>query len=497
MALTDLRKIRIKKVEQIQRAGKKPYPIKAERSHTVGNALQDFERLQREKKTITLAGRIRSFREHGGSTFLHFEDGSGSMQAYCKRDTLGEEKYKFFLENFDIGDFIEIKGVLFTTKRGEKTIEAQDFRMLAKSLLPLPEKWHGLKDIEERFRKRYLDFIMNSEVRQKFELRSRIISAMRKILEANGFCEVETPILQPLPGGALAKPFKTHLNALNIDLYLRISPELYLKRLLVGGFEKIYEIGRCFRNEGMDWSHNPEFTMMELYWAYQDREGLIKFTEEILADLIQKTKGRQAFPYREHTIQFTFPLPRMGFRDLVKKYAGIDLETASQADLKRAVKKYGIVMGKEPDRVALIDELYKKTVLPNLVQPVFVVDHPFEMAILAKAKEENAKYADRFQLVVAGFELVNGFSELNDPIEQRARFEKSRIAPERKDEDFLEALEYGMPPAAGLGIGIDRLVMLLTNSHGVREVIAFPTMKPKKKLKPTLGRASSKIGKPK
>jgi len=483
MALKEIRKNRIKKLEQLRKAGKNPYPIKVKRSSSISEVLQNFESLLSGKKKITLTGRIMSIREHGGSTFLHFEDSTGRFQAYCKRDKLGEKEYQFFLENFDIGDFIEIRGTLFTTKKGEKTIEAKDVKMLAKSLLPLPEKWHGLKDVEERFRKRYLDFLMNREVRYKLELRSKIITELRNILNKEGFMEVETPILQPLPGGALAKPFKTHLNALNMDLYLRISPELYLKRLLVGGFEKIYEIGRCFRNEGIDWSHNPDFTMLELYWAYQDRDGLMVFTEKTLRELILKIKGNLKFSWQDKEIDFKPRWPRQSFRDLVKKYANVDVEKASDEELKKKIKEFEIKMAKEADRTALLDELYKKTVLAKIIQPTFVIDHPVEMAILAKAKEEASRYADRFQLVVAGMELVNGFSELNDPIEQRLRFEKSRIAPERKDEDFLEALEYGMPPAAGLGMGIDRLAMLLTDSHSVREVIAFPTMRPRKNSK--------------
>lgn len=481
MAIDNLRKIRVLKSEKVRKSGINPYPSKSGKNRDIFGVLSEFDKLSADGARVVLAGRIRSLREHGGSTFLHFEDGTGTMQAYLKQDKLGEGIYKFFLENFDIGDFIEVSGILFLTKRGEKTVEAEECRMLAKALLPLPEKWHGLKDVEERFRKRYLDFIMNPEARKIIETRSDIIKTLRKIFDGRGFIEVETPILQPLPGGALAKPFKTFLNALKLDLYLRIAPELYLKRLLVGGFERIYEIGRCFRNEGMDWSHNPDFTMLELYWAYRDRDGLMEFTEEFLLEAVKTVHGETEFAYKDDKINFSRPWQKATFRELIKKYCGIDVETAKDADMKKKVKELKIKVGKEVDRVALLDELYKKTVLPNLVQPTFVLDHPVEMAILAKAKEENPKYADRFQLVVGGIELVNGFSELNDPVEQRKRFEKSRMAPERKDEDFLEALEYGMPPAAGLGMGIDRLTMFLTDVHSVREVIAFPTMRPKAK----------------
>jgi lysyl-tRNA synthetase class 2 len=475
MALKDIRNTRITKRTRIEN----PYPISSGRTHPILNALADFEALSLRRERVVLVGRIRAVREHGGSTFLHFEDGTGTMQAYLKRDVLGENQYRFFLDNFDIGDFIEVSGILFVTKRGEKTIEVHNFRMLAKALLPLPEKWHGLQDIEERFRKRYLDFVMNPEARKKIEVANTLVANLRRILNEEGFLEVQTPILQPLPGGALAVPFKTHFRALNMDLYLRISPELYLKRLLVGGFEKIYEIGKCFRNEGIDWSHNPEFTMLELYWAYQERDGLMEFVERFITKLL----NTQKLIYQGNQLNFATPWRRVTFREIVKEYAGIDVEYATDTQLKRKVHELGIQIGKTIDRVALLDELYKKTALRALIQPTFVLDHPVEMAILAKAKEENPKYADRFQLVVAGMEIVNGFSELNDPIEQRKRFEKSKIAPERKDEDFLEAMEYGMPPAAGLGIGIDRLAMLVTDSHRVREVIAFPTMKQKQKSK--------------
>ena len=438
MPISNIRKTRLKKLEAIKRTGTNPYPVKTKRTHTIEEALVNFERLARAKTKLFLVGRIMAIREHGGSTFIHFEDGSGRVQAYFKRDKLGAKNYKFFLDNFDVGDFIEVSGPLFKTKKGEKTLEVSDFKILAKSLLPLPEKWHGLKDVEERFRKRHLDLIMNLEVKEKFRLRSKIIEELRNILDSQGFLEVETPILQPIPGGALARPFKTHLNVLKLDLYLRISPELYLKRLLVGGFEKIYEIGRCFRNEGMDRFHNPDFTMMELYWAYQDRDSLMEFVEKTTKDLLKKTKGVNQITYQGKKINFKTPWKRI-------KFSQIDLEKNRE----------------------------------NLIQPTFVVDHPVEMATLAKAKEKNPKLSHRFQLVVGGIELINGFSELNDPVEQERRFKIAKIEPERRDKDFLEALQYGMPPAAGLGIGIDRLVALLTDSYSLREVILFPPMRPK------------------
>ena len=438
-----------------------------------------FERLLRTKTKLILVGRIRTIREHGGSTFLHFEDGTATIQAYFKRDKVGPKNYKFFLDNFDIGDFVEISGVLFKTKRGEKTIEVFSFRMLVKSLLPLPEKWHGLKEVEERFRKRYLDLIMNSEVREKFLMRSKIIEELRNILNQNNFLEVETPILQEIPGGALAKPFKTHLNALNIDLYLRIALELHLKRLLVGGFERVYEIGRCFRNEGTDAYHNPDFTMLEFYWAYQSRDGLMQFTEKMLSDLVKKVKGSSQLNYQGQKINFKTPWQRIKFRDLVKKYSNIDIEKVSEADMRKKLLNLGVKVGNKEYKCKLFDELYKKACRPNLIQPTFIIDYPIEMAVLAKAKADDKKYADRFQLIVGGIELVNAFSELNDPLEQKKRFEFKKISQERRDKDFMEALEYGMPPAAGFGMGVDRLVALLTDSHSLREAILFPTMRPK------------------
>lgn len=435
MAIVDIKKIRLKKLKQIKKAEVNPYPIKSKITHSIEQVLADFEKLSDAKIGVALAGRITAIREHGGSCFINFDDEKAKIQAFFRKDKLGE-KYQFFLDNFDVGDFINILGILFATKRGEKTIEVSDFKILAKSLLPLPEKWHGLQDVEERFRKRYLDLVMNSEVRDKFRMRSKILEELRNLLNGQEFLEVETPILQPIPGGALAKPFKTHLNALKMDLYLRVSPELYLKRLLVGGLDKIYEIGRCFRNEGMDKHHNPDFTMIELYWAYQDRDSLMDFVERIMIDLVKKIKGAAKFTYEDKEIDFTAPWKRIKFKDL----------------------------NFEKDKV-------------NIIQPTFVVDHPAKMAILAKAKEENPKEADRFQLVVGGIELMNGFSELNDPLEQEKRFKLAKIETERKDKDFLEALQYGMPPAAGLGMGIDRLVALLTDSHSLREVILFPTMR--------------------
>ena len=486
--IEELRKIRLKKLEAIKKSQLSPYPEKTKRTHKIEDAVRDFGKLSRLKKEVILAGRIKSMRGHGGSTFLDIEDGTAKIQAFLKKDGLGEKSYEFFLENFDIGDFIEIRGILFKTKKGERTIEAADFKILAKSLLPLPEKWHGLKDVEERFRKRYLDLIFNSETKEKFKTRTKIIKEIRGFLEKEGFLEVETPILQPIYGGAKAKPFKTHLNALDIDLYLRISPELYLKRLLIGGFEKVYEIGKCFRNEGVDRSHNPDFTILEFYWAYADYKELMKLTERLLESVVKSIFGKNEIEYEGKKISFKAPFARVEFDQLLKKYTKIKIDDINLEALKREANKLGVKVEETMTKSEVADEIYKKFCLPSLQQPTFIINHPLGSFPLAKALENNPSKLANFQLIVAGWETVNAFSELNDPLEQRKRFEEQEKffrsgleEAQRMDEDFLEALEYGMPPAAGWGMGIDRLVALLTNSHSLREVILFPTMRPKEK----------------
>jgi lysyl-tRNA synthetase class 2 len=484
--LDDIRKIRLKKLEAIKKVGILVYPGQTKRTHSISEALKDFSKLAKAKKEVVLVGRIRSLREHGGSTFLHFEDGTSQIQAYFKRDRLGEKGYQFFLENFDIGDFIEIQGFLFTTKKGEKTIETSDFKMLAKSLLPLPEKWHGLRDIEERFRKRYLDLIFNPEVKKKFELRSRIIKEIRAFLEKEGFLEVETPILQPIYGGAKARPFKTYHNALDLTLYLRIAPELYLKRLLIGGFEKVYEIGRVFRNEGLDRHHNPDFTVLEFYWAYKDYKELMRFCEQMFEKIIKNIFGKLEIKYEGKKINFKAPWQRIEFCQFLQKETKLDYETLNLKALKERAQKLGLKIERADQKPEVADKIFKKFCLPKIWQPTFIIHHPLGSFPLAKSLDKNPRKLANFQLIVAGWELINAFSELNDPLEQRRRFEEQeKIYKEgfeeaqRMDEDFLEALEYGMPPAAGFGLGIDRLVALLTDSHSLREVILFPLMRPR------------------
>ena len=487
-SIDELRKIRLKKLEVIKKAGILAYPEKTKRTHKISEALASFNSLAKTKKEIILVGRIKSLREHGGSTFLHIEDGTDRIQAYFRKDRIGERRYKFFLDNFDIGDFIEIRGVLFKTKKGEKTIEASDFKLLAKSLRPLPEKWHGLQDVEERFRKRYLDLIFNQGVKKKFELRSKIVKEIREFLEKEGFLEVETPILQMIYGGAKANPFKTHLNALDLDLYLRIAPELYLKRLLVGGFEKIYEIGRVFRNEGIDRSHNPDFTMLEFYWVFADYKDMMKLTEKMFENLLKKTFGTLKIKYEEKEINFKTPWQRIEFSQILRKETKINLEEIHPEALKKEAEKLGIKVERGEGKPDIADKIYKKFCQPKIWQPTFIVNHPSGAFPLAKSLEKNPSKLANFQLVVGGWELVNAFSELNDPTEQRERFEAEEQCfkeglegAQRMDKDFLEALEHGMPPSAGFGMGIDRLVALLTDSHSLREVILFPTMRPKEK----------------
>ena len=445
--LNEIRQDRLKKLKKLKEAGVNPYPANVPKRTEIEIALGDFGKLMRSGKAVYLAGRIMSLRDQGGLLFIDINDGSASIQVFVNKKEVGQ--FSLWKETLDIGDFIGVKGVLFKTKRGEQSIKAGKINMLVKSLNPLPDSWFGLKDVEERFRKRYLDLILNKEVKEAFEVRSMLIRQMREFLWKEGFIEVETPILQPIPGGALARPFKTHHNALGEDFYLRIAPELYLKRLLVGGFNKIFEIGRTFRNEGIDREHNPEFTMLELYWAYEDYEGMIKLTEKLLKPFI---KG---------------PWKRVKYADAFKQYAKMDVSKVKNKDD--------------------IDEIFKKKVRPYLQSPTILIDQPKAISPLSKSKENDPEITERFHFIVGSMEVANGFSELNDPIDQRERmehqeklFRKGNEEASRMDEDFVEALEYGMPPAAGLGVGIDRIVALATKRHSLKEAILFPTLKTRK-----------------
>ncbi|MBI2451297.1 MAG: lysine--tRNA ligase [Parcubacteria group bacterium] len=485
MSETQIKQARINKLNAIKKAGINAYPSDSQRTRAIGDVLKDFDKLAESGRKIFLVGRIRTIREHGGSTFFHFEDESGRMQAYLKRDEIGSKDYQSFLDNFDIGDFIEAKGSFFKTKKGEKTILISSFRILAKTLEPLPDKWHGLQDIEERFRKRYLDLLMNSEMRMKFNLRSKIIDSLRDFLKKEKFLEVETPMLHPIPGGALAKPFKTHHNALDADFYLRIAPELYLKRLIVGGYERVFEIGRNFRNEGMDSTHNPEFTMLELYRAYTDYKELMKFTRRMILFSLKKVLDKTEIGYQGKTIDFFGPWSTLDYGKLLEKY-NISLKD-SKDELISAGKRLGVNIEPNQDKWHILDDIFKKAIRPEFIQPTFVINHPIEISPLAKKLSKDESRTERFQFFVGGMELINGFSELNDPIDQKARFQEQEKTKEggkeeshRYDADFVEALEHGLPPTAGLGLGLDRFAALLTDSHSIKEIILFPTLRPKK-----------------
>jgi len=486
--IDEIRKTRLKKLEAIKRAGFLPYPEKTKRTNTIAEAILNFNSLTKSKKEVVLVGRIKSQRGHGGSAFLDIEDGSGKVQAFLRKDRIGEKGYEFFLDNLDIGDFVELRGILFETKKGEKTIEVAGYKILAKSLLPLPEKWHGLQDVEERFRKRYLDMIFNPEVKEKSVLRSKIIKEIRDFFWKEGFLEVETPVLQPIYGGTEAKPFKTHLNALDMDLYLRIAPELYLKRLIVGGFEKVFEIGKCFRNEGVDRFHNPDFSEAEFYWAYADYKDVMQLTEKLFTTILKNLFGKSKIKYNGKEINFKTPWKRIEYQTLIRNEAKIDVETVNREGLLKKAKELGVKIDPKMTKFQLEDAIYKKFCLPALWQPTFVIHHPSGSLPLAKQLDSDPTKLGSVQLVVGGWELGKAYSELNDPLKQYENFkEQEKIFvsgvedAQRMDKDYVEALEYGMPPCGGWGMGIDRLVALLTDSHSLREIILFPTMKPKDK----------------
>jgi len=417
-------------------------------------------------------------RTHGKSIFADLKDASGRLQLYANFNMLGEDEFKFF-KTLDIGDIVGIKGSLLNSRTGEITLKVESFKLLAKNIRPLPEKWHGLKDIETRYRRRYVDLIVNDEARTVFKTRSTIIKRIRDMLTDKDFLEVETPMMQPIPGGAKAEPFITHHNALHTDLYLRVAPELYLKKLLVGGLEKVFEIGKNFRNEGLSVRHNPEFTMLELYQSYADYEDMMNLTEEIVTTLVKELHDSCEIPFGDKNIDYTGPWKRSSFYEILKEHTGVDWRTANVAE---EAKKLGIDIPKGYTDVDILDDIFDEKVQPHLVNPTFVTDYPVIMTPLAKRKEDDHDLVYRFELFVASMEIANAYSELNDPLEQHERFEAQREKLDEKDKeidtDFLMALEYGMPTAGGLGIGIDRLVMLLTNSHSIRDVVLFPQLKP-------------------
>lgn len=489
--MADEHEARLQRLQILRSKGVDPYPSEVTRTHTLAEMQSDFDSLLASQKLISIVGRIRLIRKHGGLTFIQLQDGSGVMQAAFKRDSLGSEFYEFFHQTIDIGDFLQITGPVFLTKKGEQTILANSYSLLSKALQPLPEKWHGLTDIEARYRQRELDLIVNSEVRDRFIKRSKLISSIRHFLDERGFLEVETPVLQSIPGGASARPFITHHNALDADLYLRIAPELFLKRLIVGGFEKIYEIGRVFRNEGIDYAHNPEFTMLELYWAFcNGRNVFIDFLEEFVRTVITQTVGSLKVPYGEGEIDFGHAWPRKTFRQAVIDACGIDIDDhQNEKSLVDAVhiRKLDIDFSTCVGVGEHFDQLYKKTAREKLKNPVWIFDYPLELKPLTKASPDDPTKSASVQLVVHGMEIINAYyHELIDPIDQRNRFLEQEALREQGseeaqyvDEDFLSALAHGMPPTSGVGIGIDRLAAFLTNAPNLKEVILFPTLRTK------------------
>ena len=484
---------RRKKLERLRGRGIEPYPYRYERTHTTCQAIELLEKQEKKTparaKAVSIAGRITAIRRMGKSAFADLRDGSGKIQLLFQDiHKFGEDQVQLFNE-LDIGDIIGARGNLLRTKSGEPTISVADFTLLAKSLQPLPEKWHGLADVDKRYRQRYLDLIANVETKETFRARSRVIAAMRQFLNKKGFIEVETPVLQQSAGGALANPFTTHHQALDQDFYLRIALELHLKRLLVGGFDKVYEIGRTFRNEGVSTQHNPEFTMLESYEAYVNYLDVMKMLEEMVAKVSQEVLGTTKAKFGKDTIEFKSPWKRLTLREAVKKHSGIDFVKYPTADgLRDRMRTLKMEPDPQKNWAKLVDEIIKDYVRPKLIQPTIIYDYPVSMSPLAKTKPGEERVAERFQAVAGGLEIANAYSELNDPIEQRERFEeqqKERVGADEErwtiDEDYLLALEYGMPPAGGLGVGIDRLVMVLTNQPSIREVILFPQMREKER----------------
>ncbi len=478
---------RRKKLENMKKAGSDPFSFTAYFSDICLKKVKDcFEKL--EGTTVSVAGRVVGYRNMGKVAFLDLRDSSEKLQIYVKGEDLATGS-SIFLNNVDIGDIVGIEGFVFKTRRGEISIHAKSFVLLAKALLPLPEKYHGLKDVDLRYRQRYIDLIVNPGIKDTFLKRTRIISYIRKFLDERGFLEVETPVLNTIPGGAAAKPFLTHHNALNMDLYLRIAPELYLKRLIVGGFEKVYELGRVFRNEGMSTKHNPEFTSVEIYEAYSNYTKMMRYTEDLIKGLVTDVIGKSVLEYGDLRLDFSGSFKKVSMIHAVREITGIDFGDFSGdcVEAKRRVKELGLDVSGSSTWGDVLNFVFEETVEKTLIQPTFVYDYPVEVSPLTKRKSDNPQLAERFEFFVAGKEIANAYSELNDPDDQRERFvhqmelrEKGDEEANIIDEDFLTALSYGMPPTGGLGIGVDRLVMVLTNSQSIRDVILFPTMKPLK-----------------
>jgi len=474
------RDLRLDKLAKLRELGILPYAYRWELTHQAVGVVEGFDQLSEAKTEVSVAGRLVSRREHGKTQFGHIQDGSGRIQLYLRKDTVGEEPFER-LGLFDIGDQVGVRGEVFKTRTEEITILVKEIVLLAKSLLPLPEKFHGLKDIEIKYRQRYVDLIVNEKSRDVFRVRTRLVSLVRKFLDARDFLEVETPTLQPIYGGAAAQPFNTHYNVLDQDMFLRISDELYLKRLIVGGFERVYELCKDFRNEGLDRTHNPEFTQVEVYQAYADYTDIMKLVEDLLRMLAKELHGKTEIEFDGKTINFDMPWQRLRFTDALAEKLGADPLKMTDAELRGAADRYNIGITAETSRVKVLDKLFEDLVQDHITQPTFVMDHPKITCPLAKAHRDNPELVERFEPVVCGMELGNSFSELNDPIEQRKRFEDQLARNEEfatLDEDYCTALEYGMPPTGGLGLGVDRMVMLLTNNRSIRDVILFPQLRP-------------------
>ncbi|MBR3588751.1 MAG: lysine--tRNA ligase [Clostridia bacterium] len=481
--VNELRQIRIDKLTALQEAGKDPFQVTlAEQDYHSTDIVAKYDEL--ENQDVSICGRIMTKRPMGKASFMNIHDREGKMQVYVRRDDIGEEEYADF-KKYDIGDIVEVKGFVFKTKTGEISVHAKSVKLLTKSLLPLPEKYHGLTNTETRYRQRYLDLIMNPDVKDTFIKRSLIIREIRRYLDSQGFIEVETPMLVSNAGGAAARPFETHFNALDEDLKLRISLELYLKRLIVGGMERVYEIGRDFRNEGLDTRHNPEFTLMELYQAYTDYHGMMDLTENLYRHVAQEVLGTTTIVYNGIEMDLGKPFERITMADAVKKYAGVDWnEVKTLEDARALADKHHVEYEDRHGKGDILALFFEEFAEEHLIQPTFVMDHPIEISPLTKKKPEDPDFVERFEFFMNGWEMANAYSELNDPIDQRERFKAQEALlaqgdeeANTTDEDFLRALEYGMPPTGGIGFGIDRMVMLLTNSAAIRDVLLFPTMK--------------------
>lgn len=483
--MQEVLRLRREKLQTLKDAGQDPYTVRRyNKTHDAAGIKENFQELEGSK--VSVAGRIISKRVMGKASFFHILDGTGPIQIYARKDVMGDEPYAAY-KKLDIGDIVGVTGEAFQTKAGEISVKADEVVLLAKSLTPLPEKWHGLKDTDLRYRQRYLDLIVNPDVRSTFYARSRIIKTIRDFMDARGFIEVETPILQDKAGGAAARPFATHHNTLDMDMFLRIATELHLKRLIIGGFEKVYEIGRIFRNEGMDPRHNPEFTTIELYEAYADYHDMMDLCEDLICCCADQVPGSREFDYQGEHISLAKPWRRLSMTEAVREQTGLDFDSfASDEQAQAACRERGVQFEGSPAKGDLLNAAFEQYVEDTLIQPTFIYDYPVEASPLAKRKPEAPHLTERFELFIAGRELANAFSELNDPDDQEGRFldqARRREAGDEEanvmDEDFVEAMRYGMPPTGGMGIGIDRLVMLLTDSFSIRDVLLFPTMKPK------------------